>query len=132
MAHLATVDARNCPHVVPVCFATDGSAFYTAIDHKPKQVRPQKLARVRNIKANPIVALLVDHYSEDWNRLWYILVRGKARLLPQSARAERGRAIRLLKAKYPQYARSMLPGDAPLLRIEPERIVSWAAGRRDS
>ena len=126
VARLATVDASHRPHLVPVCFATDGSVLYTALDRKPKRVKPEKLARVRNIKSNPQVALLVDHYNENWNRLWYILVRGKAKLLPGSAAAERKRAIGLLRKKYPQYARGMLPEDAPILRIHPMQITSWA------
>lgn len=126
VARLATVDASHRPHLVPICFATDGSVLYTALDRKPKRVKPEKLARVRNIQSSPQVALLVDHYSENWKRLWYILVRGKTKLLPDSARAERKRAIRLLRQKYPQYSPGMLPEDAPILRILPLQITSWA------
>lgn len=127
VARLATVDASHRPHLVPICFAADGSVLYTALDRKPKQVKLEKLARVRNIKSNSQVALLVDHYSENWSQLWYILVRGKAKLLPSSAAAERRRAISLLRKKYAQYTRGMLPEDAPILRIHPSRIISWAS-----
>lgn len=125
IARLGTVDGSRRPHLVPICFACDGGVFYTAIDQKPKRVAPENLARIRNIKANPQVTLLVDHYSEDWKRLWYIQVRGKARLLQKSAKSEKARAIRLLRAKYPQYTKQMLPDDAPILRISLEQIVSW-------
>jgi PPOX class probable F420-dependent enzyme len=125
IARLATVDARGTPHVVPVCFVLDGSVFYSAIDRKPKRVAPEKLARLKNIRATPQVALLIDQYYEDWTLLWYVLVRGKAELIPQSATAERTRAIRWLRAKYPQYAAGMLGDDAPILRITAERITSW-------
>ena len=123
IAHLATVDAEKGPHVIPICFVWDGSVFYSAIDHKPKRVAPDRLVRVKNIRETPHVALLVDHYDEDWTRLWYVLVRGKAELV--SAAAEQSRAIQLLRAKYPQYDLSMLDDDSPVLRITPVRVVAW-------
>jgi PPOX class probable F420-dependent enzyme len=125
IARLATLDAQGRPHIVPVCFVYDGSAFYTAVDRKPKSVPPEKLARLRHIAAAPQVALLIDEYSEDWARLWFILVRGQANLIATSAHQERATAIRLLKKKYPQYAAGMLTDDAPIIRITPERISSW-------
>jgi len=123
VAHLATLDAERTPHVVPICFACDGSVFYSAIDRKPKRVAPNRLARLKNIQETPQVALLVDQYDEDWTRLWYVLVRGEAELV--SASAERKRAIQRLRAKYPQYDKAMLADDAPLLRITPVRITAW-------
>src|ERR1700741_5193681 len=101
VARLATLDARSRPHVVPVCFAYDGKLFYTAVDQKPKRVTPERLARLRNIRAVPGVALLIDEYDEDWTQLSYILIRGKAKLIPQSAHKEHAWAIRKLRAKYP-------------------------------
>ena len=71
------------------------------------------------------MALLIDEYGEDWTRLWYILVRAKARLIPQSANKERAWAIRKLKGKYPQYSQGMLADDALIIRITPEKITSW-------
>ena len=125
VARLATLDAKSRPHIVPVCFAYDGKAIYSAIDQKPKRVLPEQLVRVQNIRAMSHVALLVDQYGEDWTRLWYILIRGKANLIPNSAHQERARAIRRLRAKYPQYAREMLTDDAPIIRIIPERTTIW-------
>lgn len=130
VARLATVDREGRPHVVPICFAFDGGIFYTAVDRKPKRAPPERLARLRNIEARPYVALLIDEYEDDWTRLWYVLIRGKAQLIPSSARAERSRALRKLKEKYPQYARGMLSDDAPIVRVRAERIVSWEPGRR--
>lgn len=123
VARLATVDAEHAPHVIPICFCFDGSIFYSAIDRKPKRVSPDRLRRLQNIAQTPDVALLLDSYDEDWTRLWYVLVRGKAELV--SAEAERLHAIARLRAKYPQYAGGMLSDDAPILRITPERITSW-------
>ena len=69
VAHLATADAEGRPHVVPVCYAFDGSRFYTPLDEKPKRVAEQQLRRVRNIEARPEVMLLIDQYDDDWSRL---------------------------------------------------------------
>jgi len=125
VARLATVDQRCRPHLVPICFAYAGGVFYTAVDRKPKRVPAKDLARVRNIRARPAVALIIDQYREDWRRLWYVLVQGRATLVPASARQERAKAIRQLRAKYAQYAAGMLPDDALIIRITPERIASW-------
>jgi PPOX class probable F420-dependent enzyme len=125
VARLATVEARLRPHIVPVCFAYDGKVFYTAIDQKPKRVTPERLTRLRNILAVPQVALLIDQYDEDWTQLWYILIRGKAKLLPIGGHKERAWALRKLRAKYPQYAGRMLPNDAPIIRIAPDRAAFW-------
>ena len=110
---------------MPVCFAYDGKVFYTAIDQKPKRVAPERLTRLRNIRATPRVALLIDQYDEDWTQLWYILIRGKAKLLSTRGHEERARAIRKLRAKYLQYSERMLPNDAPIIRITPDRTVFW-------
>src|SRR5215475_3426634 len=101
IARLATVNEGQRPHVVPICFVWDGAVFYSAIDRKPKRVPPSRLARLKNIKKTPHVALLIDHYDEDWTRLWYILVRGEAELV--SGPAEHKQASQRLRAKYSQY-----------------------------
>ena len=85
VARLATLDTKGGPHIVPVCFVYDGKAFYTAIDRKPKRVSPERLVRLQNIRAVSRVALLIDEYDEDWARLWYVLIRGSAELIPNSA-----------------------------------------------
>lgn len=123
VARLATLDAEGRPHAIPICFALDGSVFYSAIDRKPKRVPPSRLARLKNIQEMPQVAFLVDQYDEDWTRLWYVLVRGEAELV--SASEEQQRAIERLRGKYPQYDADMLPEDALVLRITPVRITAW-------
>jgi PPOX class probable F420-dependent enzyme len=125
VARLATLDDKHRPHIVPVCFVYDGKLFYTAIDRKPKRVPRERLARLQNIRAVPRIALLIDEYDEDWTQLWYILIRGKAKLIPKSAREEHAGAIRKLRAKYPQYAKGMLADDAPVIRITPELVTFW-------
>jgi PPOX class probable F420-dependent enzyme len=126
VARLATVDERGRPHLVPVCFAATRNALYTAIDRKPKRVRSEGLARVRNIRRHPVVALLVDHYEERWNRLWFILIRGRARLLKPASGPEYRRAQALLRRKYRQYARGLLAPDALVVRIDPEQVIEWS------
>lgn len=124
VARLATRDLQGQPHIVPICYAYDGRFFYSAVDRKPKRAPLEKLARVRNLRANPGVTLLVDHYTEDWDQLWYILVRGHGEIL--TAGEEQAEALELLRKKYPQYAsRQLLPEDAPVIRIHPLEIISW-------
>lgn len=123
VARLATLDDKHRPHLIPICFVLEDDVLYSAIDRKPKRTAPARLARLRNIKNSPHVALLVDHYEEDWMRLWYVFLRGEAELV--SGPAERKRALLSLRAKYPQYRGEMLQEDAPLLRITPEQITAW-------
>ena len=122
--HLATADAGEGPHVIPVCYAFDGRAIFSVLDQKPKRVAPARLRRVRNIMANPRAALVVDHYDEDWSRLGYILVIGRAELLLEGD--ERVGAIRMLRDKYRQY-RSMDIDSSPVIKITPVRVVAWGA-----
>lgn len=124
-ARLSTVDSKMRPHIVPICFVYDRGVFYSALDEKPKSVAAERLARVRNIVARPQVALLIDEYDEDWTRLWFVLIRGKAKLIPLAARRERARGIAKLREKYRQYSRTMLRDETILIRIVPERITFW-------
>jgi PPOX class probable F420-dependent enzyme len=120
VAHLATADKAARPHVIPLCFAFDGKQFYSPIDEKPK--RTTKLKRLKNIAENPRVALVIDRYDEDWRKLGYVLLFGKARVL-SSGKTHR-RAVKLLRIKYRQY-RSMAIDKLPMILIEPQRITQW-------
>lgn len=99
VARLVTVDEGGRPHVVPIVFAVDGEAIYSVVDAKPK--RSLRLRRLANIRANPRVSLLVDHYDEDWGALWWVRADGTARVVDDGP--VRDRAVALLRAKYPQY-----------------------------
>jgi PPOX class probable F420-dependent enzyme len=122
IAHLATADRSGQPHVVPICFAFDGKSFYSPIDEKPKRAAPAKLKRLRNIKQNPQISLVIDYYDEDWSKLCYVLVTGTARVL-QSGETHR-RAVTLLRKKYSQYRRMRIDA-RPMIVLTPKRITVW-------
>jgi PPOX class probable F420-dependent enzyme len=113
------VDERGRPHVVVVTFALAGDVVVTAVDHKPKST--QRLARLRHIEANPQVSLLVDHYDEDWSRLWWARAEGTAQVLTDAA--ERAEPVDRLVAKYPQYAQLRPAG--PVIQVAVERWTGW-------
>ena len=122
VAHLATAGLDGQPHVVPICFVFDGRHFYSPIDEKPKRSEPVKLKRVRNIQANAQTALVIDRYSEDWQRLAYALIPGKAKILQRGA--SHAQAVRRLRRKYPQY-RQMAIHTRPMIQIRPARWILW-------
>lgn len=122
VAHLATADERGRPSVVPICFALDGDKLYSPIDEKPKKSAPRRLKRVRNIRVNPYVSLVVDRYDEDWRKLAYLLVAGRASLLLKGE--EHKKAVGLLRRKYPQY-RKMALDRRPIIRIKTIRLKLW-------
>ena len=121
VARLATVDAEGRPHLVPICFVLESDTLYSAVDRKPK--RTAALKRLENIREHRQVAVLVDRYDEDWSRLWWVRLDGRARLVEDER--ERARAVGLLAAKYEQYGRE--PPDGPVLAIEIERRRGWTS-----
>lgn len=126
VARLATAAPDARPHVIPICFAFDGRAFYFALDDKPKQVDRRRLRRVRNIEANPQVALVIDEYHEDWGRLAYVLIQGVAAILEEGGEQEE--ALRLLEARYPQYQQmELVRRRRPVVRITPTHVRAWGA-----
>jgi PPOX class probable F420-dependent enzyme len=121
VAHLATADRRAIPHVGPVCFAIFGHTLYTAIDEKPKR-SVTGLKRLRNIAENPAVAVMVDRYDEDWARLGWVMLRGRAEIMSEGI--ERGEAQALLRSRYPQL-RAMRIADYPVIAVRIEKAISW-------
>lgn len=122
VARMATVSADGAPHLVPVVFAVLGDVVYTAVDDKPKTTR--RLRRLSNIAATGHVSLLVDHYDDDWSRLWWIRVDGAAEVLgPDSDVGAAG--IDALVAKYRQYA-SMRPA-GPVIAVRVSGWREWSA-----
>ena len=122
VAHFATADARAEPHVVPVCFALAGSTLYVTIDAKPKRAAGSSLKRVKNILDNPAVAVVVDRYDEDWTRLGWVMLRGRAEIL--TAGIEHDAAQALLRSRYPQLA-PMQIAHLPVIALRIARITSW-------
>jgi PPOX class probable F420-dependent enzyme len=125
VARLATVDGHGQPHLVPIVFALSsnaGETVYSAVDAKPK--RSTALRRLANVATNPRVAVLVDHYDNDWNALWWVRADGIARILdPGSPEGRVG--IELLVARYAQYREK--PPNGPVLAIDVARWSSWSA-----
>jgi PPOX class probable F420-dependent enzyme len=121
VGHLATADAGGAPHVVPVCFAVTDDTLYVTIDQKPKG-NPRSLKRLRNIADNPSAAFVADHYDEDWSRLGWVMLRGRAEILAHGA--EHDAAQELLRARYPQY-RGMQLAELPVIAIRIGRVTSW-------
>ena len=115
VGRLATVTPGGRPHVVPVCFALHDGRIVTAVDAKPKGTR--QLARLENVRATGRASLLVDHYEDDWTRLWWVRVDGPAEV------AESDAAVDALVAKYAQYRDQRPPG--PVIAITPDRWRSW-------
>jgi PPOX class probable F420-dependent enzyme len=121
VGRLATVGRDGRPHLVPICFALDGDVLYSAVDEKPK--RSQLLKRLENIRSHPQVAVIVDHYEEDWSRLWWVRLDGKAEVLESGD--EREHALALLWSKYEQYRAQ--PPTGLVIAVRVERWTEWSA-----
>jgi len=121
VARLATVGADGAPHLVPITFAVHGDTILTAVDGKPKST--MRLRRLANIATNPNVSVLVDHYDDDWQTLWWARADGVARLVDTAS--ERREAVRLLTGRYEQYVATPPPG--PVVAIDVGRWSGWTA-----
>jgi PPOX class probable F420-dependent enzyme len=126
VARLATADEDGQPHVVTFVYAVGGAGgaggdwIYHAVDHKPK--RTTDLKRMRNIRLNPLVSVLVDHYEDDWERLWWVRADGQGSIIEGDA--ERAEPVRLLMAKYPQYQER--PPAGPVIAVQVMRWSGWS------
>jgi PPOX class probable F420-dependent enzyme len=122
IGRLATVDPDGGVHLVPFCFVIEGDVLYSAVDQKPK--RSRDLRRLRNLRERPRATALIDHYEEDWSALWWLRLRGTARIL-EAEEPEARRALALLAEKYPQYRREPPPG--PVIALDVTERRGWAA-----
>lgn len=122
VAHLATVDAAGVPSAVPICYQVEGARLFTPIDAKPKRDDWRNLQRVRNVRANPRVAVVVDRWDEDWRRLAWVHLRGQAALVESGP--DHARGIALLRAKYAQY-HTMPLEERPMIVIAIEAARHW-------
>ena len=125
VGRLATLGAEGGPHLVPICFVLEGETLYSAVDEKPK--RSRRLQRLANIRRHRDVSVLVDHYEEDWTRLWWVRMDGAARVL--EAGPEREHAFELLEAKYEQYRAE--PPTGPVIAVSVERWRGWSGVTSD-
>lgn len=117
---LATADAAGKPHLVPATFAVVDDVVAIAVDHKPK--RHANLKRLRNVEENSAVTLLVDHFDEDWDRLWWVRADGEARVIENELAGE---LVDALVDKYEQYRECRPAG--PVIRIRVNRWSGWVA-----
>lgn len=114
-AVLSTLDEDGVPHAVPVTFAIVGGDVVSAVDHKPKSGR--ELKRLRNIRVNPAATVLMDRWSEDWERLGWVMIAGRARIeMP-------GTGVAQLVERYPQYRARHPAGE--VIVLGPELIRWW-------
>ena len=130
VARLATTSVTGRVEQVPITFAFDAAGrLVTAVDHKPKTTT--RLKRLENVAANPEVSVVVDHYDDaDWSALWWVRIRGLARVVHVDASDEGERrlheaAVDALVAKYPQYRDR--PPAGPAIVVEPVRWQWWSA-----
>ena len=124
VGRLGTADASGQPLVVPICYAFDGESLFSAIDAKPKTPGPRGLKRIRNLRENPKVSVVIDRYDEDWTKLRYVIIQGRAELLTEGGDFSRG--VDLLLAKYPQYRQMGLDRDSGLMiKVKPDRVTRW-------
>ena len=122
VAHLATANAEAMPHVVPVCFVVCDDTVYVTIDAKPKSRPAYELKRIRNIMANPRVAIVADRYDEDWTRLGWVMLHGRAEILSEGR--EHDQAQVLLCSRYSQL-QAMRIAALPVIAVRIERARSW-------
>ena len=129
VARLATVDTEFKPHLIPVVFVFDNGRYFIPIDEKTKRSRPEKLKRAKNIQQNPNVALLVDEYNEDWTKLFFIMIQGKASIIGGKKLEKQNEVLLLEKAhnllsdKYHQYQKTGI-GEYVIMII-PQKVITW-------
>ena len=122
VARLATADAAGRPHVVPICYALSANTVYFTIDEKPKRKPAGQLRRLANLHANPFAALVVDRYDEDWSRLGWVMVQGRAAVLESGPEHDLAQAS--LRARYPQLATMRIEG-LPVVAVRVDHVASW-------
>lgn len=129
VARLATVGSEFKPHLVPTVFVFDGSHFFIPVDEKRKKAKPENLRRIKNIRGNPNVALLIDEYSEDWTRLAFVMIQGTASVMEsrKQANIKLRQAQEELATKYIQYQKIGI--GKMCIVIKPEKVVSWRSSQ---
>ena len=122
VARLGLIDDDGGPRVLPITFALHGGAFVTAVDHKPKRVAPERLARVRWLRARPRAALTIDRYDDDWSALEWVQAIGEVRIVGAGDAAS---SLAALRERYEPYRDR--PPSGPILVLNPQRLLWWRA-----
>jgi len=122
VARLGLIDDDGAPRVLPITYALDGDAFVTAVDHKPKRVAPERLARIRWLRARPRAALTIDRYDDDWSTLAWVQALGEVRIV---AASDASSSLAALSDRYEPYRDR--PPSGPVLVLEPQRLLWWRA-----
>ena len=127
IGRMATVRSDGTPHIVPITFAISNETLVTAVDAKPK--RTAKLQRLQNLRDNPAVSVIIDHYADDWSALWWIRIDGLAKVVTRDLESGDApastAATEALIAKYPQY--QVTPPDGPVIIAKPTRWTMWSS-----
>lgn len=124
IAHLATSDTSGIPTVIPVCHVYNNGIIYSPLDKKSKKVEPKRLKRVKNILKNPNVSLVIDEYNDNWEKLSYVIIQGKASLIDHGQ--EYSKSLMLLCEKYEQYREMKLDTlGLPIIKVLPEKVITW-------
>jgi len=123
VARLATVDQKSHPYVVPVVFVFHENSFFIPLDEKVKTVNARKLKRVKNIEKNPNVTLLIDKYQNDWKKLFFLMIQGKATITNSKNNKLMDIIHKLLISKYPQYKKIGIGNSC--ITINPTKVTFW-------
>ena len=124
VARLATVDQKSHPYVVPVVFVFHENSFFIPLDDKTKTVNPKNLKRVKNIQKNSNVALIIDKYQNDWKKLFFLMIHGKATVIDGKNSKIMDKVHKLLISKYPQYKKIGVGNSC--IKINSQRITHWS------
>jgi PPOX class probable F420-dependent enzyme len=123
VGRLATADDEGRPHVIPICYSLIGDELYTPLDEKPQDVEATDLRRVQNIRQNPHVSVVIDHYTEQWDDLGWVQLRGTAAIV-EADDPTHARAVTALRDKYHQYTSHELE-QRPLICVVLNSTRSW-------
>jgi len=127
VARLVTVDVDDNnipqPYLVPTVFVFDGKHFFIPFDKKSKKVSIEKSRRLKNIQKNPNVVILIDEYSDDWSKLFFVMIRGSAKIIEEEEKKLLVRAHKLLLLKYPQYKNVGIGRSC--IMIDPRKVIFW-------